>query len=90
MSKKSDALGTGAIAFNPLVDIFAVLLRCPDIQRKSDAGTERERGRRRAEREEREKGLKSCEADGCRATISKNRQHGFENLDYITSQPTCG
>ena len=40
MSRKSDALGTGAIDFSPLVDIFAVILRCPDIQRESDAAAE--------------------------------------------------
>ena len=40
MTKKTDALGTGAIAFSPLVDIFAVILRCPDTQRKSDAAAE--------------------------------------------------
>ena len=36
------------------------------------------------ERKEREKVFETCEADGCRATISKNGQHGCENLDYIT------
>ena len=79
MSRKSDALGTGAIAFSPLVDILGCLRRA---RWYCDVEIYPGLARVKADDEERER-----DGEGNTTCGTASSSMHSENLDYVTSVP---